>query len=377
VNQVRTAIADSSTKYGQAIHDTLTGSLAGASLSDLKIKLAGIDEGLAKFRENPALALVAGNSINDLLQMRAETLAAIARLADMRPGSPDERQSALDAALTAIANKSGSPDERDALNQIAQNTALTAAHTALIAGIRVPGKVPVMGHIGAIGSESDPFGFSHLKIFALGQLDKNDPIGLKRELQWHLAGLQKTIDAANARGDTKAVAKLQETKAGLEFMLGQVNAGIFTTGNTEYEAVLNAIAAINGTTTAVVNLPMRIAYALRGAQGGHGGPAGHGGTSGTSGGTTTTTSGGTVTVPHQTGGVPYASGDVGLARMPYQAMFGEAGTEGVAVIRNPREWAGAGVRVDIHPQPVRFSLNGRDIINGLLLSEAFTRRSAT
>lgn len=75
---VQQEIAAGNTQLGHSIHDTLTNSLkTPQSAEDLNIKLAGIDEALRKFGANPALVLVAGDSLKELMAMRVEVVAAI------------------------------------------------------------------------------------------------------------------------------------------------------------------------------------------------------------------------------------------------------------------------------------------------------------
>lgn len=265
-------------------------------------------------------------------------------------GSPDDRSERL---LTTIArNTSGSPDERDErhLAAIVSNTALAATRLGIIAGIRVPGKVPSVSKLHEIGSAEDPYGFKHLKAFALGKIPLET---MAPELEEHIADVQRAIDAASAKGDTKTVDKLRETKAGLESLLRDVKAGTFHAGERAYEGALLVAAAINALPAKMPRLsPTPIAPNSSGSPDDRD----------------------TTSTPPHIGLGGQARGNVGLAKMPYSAMFGEAGDEGVAIIRNPRKWdGGGGVQVDIRPAPVRIFMDSRAVGYGLLMQNALTR----
>lgn len=371
VKNVYDAVRADNLGQAQDLHTILTNSLAGPNaMSDLTTKLAGIDQGLRNLGVDPNSTnipllseIAAGPAIRELQAMRADVLLAISRFQPNRSGSPDERDQQLKNVLTELANRSGSPDERDALNAIAANTAVAADRLGVIAGIRIPGHVPSVAHLSHIGEAGDPFGFKHLKAFSFGEIPMSQ---MKKELKEHLEEINREIKKASARGDTKTVTKLQETKAGLEFLLGQVKHNTFHAGERAYQGALAAAAAADRTTTAVTNLPGAITSAflqtpygrdhqstgIPGAQGGAPSGSGSGG-------------GGGGKKKHG------AMGAVGIAKMATDWMFGEAGDEGVAIIRNPRYGnfgarAGGGAEILIRPQPVRLSLDGHVIARALI-----------
>jgi TP901 family phage tail tape measure protein len=197
-------------------------------------------------------------------------------------------------------NRSGSPDDR---SEARRDPA------------KIVGKVPFLAKLDAIGSKDDPFGFKHIKTFAFNQLGKNDPLGLKGELKWHIGEIDQEIADAAAKGDQKTVDKLRETKAALSFLLEQVKAGTFRAGDKAYQGALEAAGASRGTTAAVNNLSQRLGLLV-------------------------------------TGNGPRTGEDVRADA------FGNGGTS-----------------ITVKPQPVRLTINERELAYAKVTSDAFIRNT--
>ncbi len=323
----------------------------------LNSQLGAIDSAIYRLQNDwgGLLQLTSGNSINELQQMRAEVVAKLAEL-----------------NATTASNRSGSPDDRDEAAQRKRDLATN--------GAKIAGKVPNLEDFGKIGSKEDPFGYVHLKTLSLGQIPKGD--NMKTELVYHLKQIDGAIKDAEAKGDPATVQKLTETKAGLESLLRDVKDGSFRAGDKAYQGALNVVAAQHATHQAILSLPASIAAAMRGLLPTFVMPNSSGSPDERDERNTTSS----VSNMYWTGtrwvntDKLMAAGDVGLATTPMRAMFGEAGTEGVAVIRNPRPFdpdtLGGNVSVDVRPAPVRLMLNGRDIVSGVILADAFVRRPA-
>ncbi len=97
VKDVADQVGAGSLVQAKAIHDTLTESLASPqTMAQLQQKLAGIDQGLDRMPKDPIGRAIFQSSIDELIKMRTETVAAIEAL-----------------KLGGQRNKSGSPDDRD------------------------------------------------------------------------------------------------------------------------------------------------------------------------------------------------------------------------------------------------------------------------
>ncbi|HEY8817448.1 MAG TPA: hypothetical protein VIM25_01310, partial [Candidatus Limnocylindrales bacterium] len=259
-----------------------------------------------------------------------------------------------------------------ALTAIRTNTATAAQRLAIIAGIRITKPVPVVAKLSGIGQTGDPYGFKHLKSFSMGEIPMKI---LAPELARHLTEIDAAIAAASAKGDTKTVTKLQETKAGLTLLLGQVKDGTFHAGERAYQGALDAAARI---VRAIGTLPRNsaITVSLKDYIASHVNVNAEWTVGGAKASSQSAASS-LATTGYQSAGYVrgLAGGATGLARSPTAAIFGEAGTEGVAIIRNPRPFTGFNqpVRVDVRPQRVSLSVNGREIVSAQILSNAFTR----
>lgn len=146
VKQIGENIGDERTKQAQDIHQVLAESLAGPnSLADLQIKLAGIDEGIARLPTDPLGGLVTSGALAELQAMRAEVVAAINAQTSKQPnssGSPDDRQEANDQreAIREVAqrvneNKAGLIADNDRTrNKLSAQTAAFERSTVVLAG---------------------------------------------------------------------------------------------------------------------------------------------------------------------------------------------------------------------------------------------------
>ncbi len=302
--------------------------------------------------------------------------------------SPDERQEYSDrygillatqsAIKTGNAGTVGAIRALDAnnatqtslLSQIAGSTDLSAQRLRVIAGIEVKGKVPTVAHLGELGTKADPFGFKHLKAFALGQIA---PKNTEPELVRHIGLVEAEIRKASAHGDPATVTKLRETKAGLESLLRDVRRGTFRAGERAYQGALVAAgaadrttAAVHGVTSAIRGINIRAGAGAPGSAGRTGADIGSGISP------TRPTSTSPVVIPHQV--VPLATGGIVRARSGgVLALLGEGGEDEAVVPRS--KWPGGSVQVNIAPQPVRLMLNGRELVTAMLLQDSFTRRA--
>lgn len=256
-------------------------------------------------------------------------------------------------------------------NRINAATRLNTANTVKALGgvggaAQTKGPPVKLNKYGAIGSASDPFGFVHIKTFAYNNLGKNDPLGLKGELQWHIGEVDTAITKAVAKGDTETANKLRETKSALSFLLGEVKDGTYVAGDKAYAGALVAASAANATTAAVYALPALLAGTINLRNPGiyTGIPYLPGGSppKPPSGGT----SGGTVTVPH---GARLAAGGIVKRRPGGTEIVAGEGRYDEAIV--PLD--GHGQTIRIYPQPVRLSIDGREIARADVMADAFTR----
>jgi len=367
------------------IQSTLDKSLAsGPSVADLQTKLAAINTGIDKISSNPLNMILGGDALDQLKGMRGEveraldlkthglggTLAgdrAVAQTALTNAGV--HNFAAATTALGLIAHKFDKPAwlaHWEATMGRTPKALAAAMHAALLAvqgGHATVGQVSLLGANAGRGSATSVRG----EIAALAKLlsTTHDPTlqaAITRSLGQLQASLPKhdQVAAAYAQAEKIAlstastaakVADLQKIKADMAKVSPTVAAKVGQLIHTVQTKKLSTTVNVGGA-KANVKVPI-VVYDYAD------GRPDRVITSGISGGVS---GGGT------SGRLNFGSGGAGLAKFPTRATFGEAGTEGVAIIRNPRPFrgdeslGGGGAPITLHVNPVtKVSVSARDV----------------
>lgn len=103
VGSVQQGLSEQSTQQSEALQTALDQSIAGKTLPELQTALAGVNQGITDLQSNPLYALVQGEALDNLREMRRDLAAAItARGEGVTPNDREDRDNPVPPAISEM-----------------------------------------------------------------------------------------------------------------------------------------------------------------------------------------------------------------------------------------------------------------------------------